>query len=78
MAANNIKNIKNIVPVPRGIQIEGANGAPTTYAVQMLLYDKSASVLVIATGTNATGEQMSLLFPSTANKWVLSSTIRSM
>ena len=75
MAAN---NIKNIVLVPSGIPIGGANGAPITYAVQMLLYDKSAAVLVIATGTNATGELMSLLFPGTANKWVLSSTLMSM
>ena len=73
------KDIKNIVLVPSGIPIDGANGAPTMYGVQMnVIANPNSSVLVIATGTSTDGDDMSLLFPSTANKWVLSSTLRSM
>jgi hypothetical protein len=66
-------NITNITPVLSGIPIEGENGVVTKYGVQMMRINIPSAVLVIATGTDATGEQMSLLFP---NKWVLSSTLR--
>lgn len=63
--------ITNIIPVQYGIPIEGVNGAPTTYAVQMIVIDNpNSSVLVIATGTSATGEELSLLFPG--NTWMKS------
>ena len=71
-------NITNINHVQSGIPFYDAYGVVTNHGVQMLRCDKSSAVLVIATGTNATGEQMSLLYPGTAKAWVLSSTLMPM
>lgn len=74
-------NITNITPVLSGVPFYDVNGKVTHYGVQMmiieipsaeLLINIPSAALVIATGTNPAGEQMSLLFP---NKWVLSSTL---
>jgi hypothetical protein len=48
----------NITPVLSGIPIEGENGVVTKYGVQMMRINIPSAALVIATGTNPTGEQM--------------------